>query len=175
MAFTETFDADTGNYVISQSSAYEAALGNFAPGCVRLDEAGASSGGRLDSGIGETQVIAATDNFYFNYEITGPLPAVYVELRVFLFYNVGSDDLTFEITTTTPWTQFSFSLAARDGLTLEGITFEVLTAIYVGDPSGMSVYIDSITVSDTAPPLAGEVNYGFTRNAGGMPGSVMVS
>lgn len=148
MAFTENFDSDTGNYQLSGADAtYEAGIGNSAPGCVRLDVTTISVVGSVFN-VADSQAIASGDYLYFNYNVVGA-PDANAEIRVSLDY-ADTDTYVINPLSAAGWQQFSQSLAARVGQTLEGVAIEL--SVDIDGPFDWYVYIDSIKVGNPPPP-----------------------
>jgi hypothetical protein len=178
LSFTENFDTTLGNYSNGgTSAAWDGTEGYFAAGCAKLPAAFSPP---LIQNTTDTHSIVSGNKIYFYYRILGcdDLPdAVNILQMVFGFS--GASSLTPVIegvdvdVADTGWILYEQSLAGYEGDTLDLVHFEnaIFTPTY--GSTGRFVYIDTVKVGNTPPDPP--VSYGYTRSAGGIPGSVMVS
>ncbi len=177
MSFTENFDSDLGNYSnAGTTAAWDGTEGYFAAGCAKLPAAFVKP--RIENST-DTHVIVSGDKIYFYYRILGcnDIPDSTDILQMTFEFDVGSDlfpvieGIDVDVADT-GWILYEVDLAGYEGDTLNFIQFmnDISTAIY--GSSGRFIYIDTVKVG-TAPPDP-PITFGFTRSAGGVPGSVMI-
>lgn len=176
MAFDYNFDASLGSYVATFGAvAFDGASGNSAVGCLKYgpDTAGMS----VENTTG--QAAAASQKLYFNYRIVGKtvdditfaalgFTLTYADATQTSFYIMWADVALED----TGWVQFAsttlpFPTGHGDYTRLD------ISGGVPNSASNITIYIDSIVVSDTPPALTTST-FALTHSSGGIPGAVAI-
>lgn len=174
MAYSEPFNVDEGDFTLTGAPdiAWNATEGN-PTGCIESIHASfpAQGGGTMTNGS-ISEVVAAGNVFSFNWRAN--ITALSFQgdmITVQISYDEGGGNTeTIQQpggTGDTGWQTYTYTvLGPDDGKTVGSIQIGTLNVWLSGEGT---IYIDNVYVG-SAPASP----FGYTRNAGGMPGSVMI-